>query len=146
MSCLLSSCTVGEMRDHWQRFHKQIQSPPVHYEDIPPRNLKNFTPQRDIAFDVLLSLDSEDKFGQQRLQLYVKLAQPIDEALLRRIMHKYQQHYAVIWLYLVQSQGEFSQQAWQAQAAWFNPDVPPARHYLDFEATHHEDNFYWRSE
>lgn len=146
LPCLLTltACQPQDIQKNWSKFRYQLQKEPKSSEyRRPPRELKPFSPLEDPQIEVLSSFSTQDRFGQKRLQLYLLTKTEPDEALLKRVSAKYQNYYTVIWIYIVNSKQHFYQQQWDAQAAWFSPKIPLARHYIDFKKTGSDQRFYW---
>ena len=146
--CLISttSCQPQTVHKNWLKFRQQIKPESKKSMESPPRNLKAFEPLEEPEAEVLSSFSTTDRFGFERLQIYMLVKAPPSEALLRRLSAKYQNQYAVVWLHLVRARNHFPVQKWDAQSAWFSSEIPVSRHYLDFEALHHDQTFYWRYE
>ena len=145
---MLTACSPQTVQKSLNTFKKHLhkESQPPQYRHIPPRGLKTFTPVAEPKIEVLARFNTQDRFGNKRLQVYLWLETEVNEALLRRVSAKYQSQYDAVWLYIVNSKDHFPQQKWSAQAAWFSSKIPASRHYLGFSDSHKDQNFYWHYE
>ncbi|PKL75056.1 MAG: hypothetical protein CVV27_17380, partial [Candidatus Melainabacteria bacterium HGW-Melainabacteria-1] len=77
----------------------------------------------------------------RRLQLYVYQPAP-NEAFFWQLIKLYRSQYAVIWIY-TRSQKSWSELDWEAQAAWFSPDVPQSARHPGFKPQSGHDGLVW---
>lgn len=145
---LLNACQNQWLESKWESFQTQVQAqlqhPPIqNLNQIPPRNLKTFEALAEPKLQILEQISSKDKFGHQRLQLYIQTSDTPTASLLRGIVSRYDRRYDVVWIYLANSEPRFRAKKWQAQAAWFAPQIPESEHFPGFKPQHQQEGFYW---
>lgn len=151
---LLVSCSPAEWAQNLQRYRDgekhsprpaaQVKSQNAAQELAfePPVPLKSLSPQTDPELSPLASLNSVDRAGHRRLQLYLSQNTAPAQAQYWQLIQRYRAQYDVIWIYTTAGTS-LAPARWLGQAAWFSPELPQAFHYPGFKPRFQHDGLYW---
>ena len=107
----------------------------------PPLPLKQAGSESLPALHVIASLNSRDRAGHRRLQLYLQHQRPVEQSFYWQVVKLYRNQFDAIWIYTSPRAQESSN--WSTQAAWFAPDLPKSFHIPGFKPQAEHDGLYW---
>lgn len=146
---LLLLCTPGcrfsETAHRYVQSTQQRPSKQVDIEDLPIWGLEHYQEQTSPPLNILASIRSEDKYGHQRIQIYIYTEELPNAGFYWKLIERYRAEYDVIWFYLSQNREQpFQAQNWLNQGVWYAERVPAALIQPGFQVQQSQKGLYLR--